>query len=59
MILAKSLTAPRGKGYLSAANMALVISAINSATARASIILYLLLKDLFFTNYQKTLLILH
>ena len=36
MTLAKSLTAvPRGDGYFSAANVALAISAINSAIARS------------------------
>jgi hypothetical protein len=58
MTLAKSLTAPRGYGYFSAANMVLAISTINSAIARTSIILTLLSKDIFFTNYQKTSLIL-
>jgi hypothetical protein len=52
MTLAKSLTAPRGEGYFSAANMVLAISATNSAIARTSIILTLLLKELFFTKYH-------
>ena len=58
MTLAKSLTAPRGEGYFSAANMVLAISTINSAIARASIILPLLLKELFFTNYRSITIIL-
>jgi len=59
MTLAKSLTAvPRGEGYLSAAKMVPAVSAINSAIARANIILHLLPKDFIFTNYQKTSLIL-
>jgi hypothetical protein len=54
--LAKSLTAPRGEGYFSAANDALVSRVINIAVHRDSIILPLLPRGLiisFFTTYQK------
>jgi hypothetical protein len=53
--LAKSLTAPRGAGYFSAANAATLDSAKNSAIQRVNIIIPLLGKDLiilFFTNYR-------